>query len=195
MAVALISGITGHDGSYPAEFLLSRIHEVHGVVWPTWTLNLSRLDHRRYAPRAVRGPWALHLHYGDLSDAGSVPRLVWAQPSRRLQPGCPEAWRHLPRPARLHSRCVWTRGDPAPQSPLEGRGDVSLLLGRRLRTIRGNSAPQEGRVSIQAARPLGHRQAIRSLDDRRPPPSSRHVRLRRQPPHLQVNAARRGLGD
>ena len=78
LAVALITGITGQDGSYLAEFLLSKGYEVHGVVRRTSSLNRGRIDHLRHAPPAVRGPGGLHLHYGDLTDAGSLQRLVRA---------------------------------------------------------------------------------------------------------------------
>ncbi len=78
LAVALITGITGQDGSYLAEFLLSKGYEVHGVVRRTSSLNRSRIDHLKHVSPSVRGPIGLHLHYGDLTDAGSLQRLVRA---------------------------------------------------------------------------------------------------------------------
>lgn len=78
MQVALITGITGQDGSYLAEFLLSKGYDVHGVVRRTSSLNRSRIDHLRHASAAIRGPGSLHLHYGELTDAGSLHRLVRA---------------------------------------------------------------------------------------------------------------------
>ncbi len=78
LAVALITGITGQDGSYLAEFLLSKGYEVHGMVRRTSSLNRSRIDHLKQVLPAVRGPLGLHLHYGDLTDAGGLQRVVRA---------------------------------------------------------------------------------------------------------------------
>jgi GDPmannose 4,6-dehydratase len=78
LAVALITGITGQDGSYLAELLLSKGYEVHGVVRRTSSLSRSRIDHLKHVPPAARGQLGLQLHYGDLTDAGSLQRLVRA---------------------------------------------------------------------------------------------------------------------
>jgi len=67
---ALITGISGQDGSYLAELLLEKGYEVHGVVRRSSALNRSRIDHLRDA--AVRPI----LHYGDLNDASSINRLL-----------------------------------------------------------------------------------------------------------------------
>jgi GDPmannose 4,6-dehydratase len=72
---ALITGITGQDGSYLAEFLLSKAYEVHGMIRRTSTFNTSRIDHIYKDPH-VRGV-KLHLHYGDLSDAGQLTNLIY----------------------------------------------------------------------------------------------------------------------
>jgi GDPmannose 4,6-dehydratase len=69
---ALITGITGQDGSYLAELLLSKGYEVHGVVRRSSLFNTDRIDHI-YDPHAVR---SLRLHYGDLSDAGALRNLL-----------------------------------------------------------------------------------------------------------------------
>lgn len=71
---ALITGITGQDGSYLAEFLLSKGYEVHGVVRRASTFNTSRLDHLYQDPHEIGSK--LHLHYGDLSDGQSLTNLV-----------------------------------------------------------------------------------------------------------------------
>ena len=70
--VALITGITGQDGSYLAELLLSKDYEVHGVVRRASTRSTERLDPLRAGPHAAR----LRLHHGDLSDAGALRNLV-----------------------------------------------------------------------------------------------------------------------
>jgi GDPmannose 4,6-dehydratase len=71
---ALISGITGQDGSYLAEFLLSKGYTVHGIVRRTSTFNTDRLDHI-YADPHVAGR-ALLLHYGDLTTTGRLRQLL-----------------------------------------------------------------------------------------------------------------------
>ena len=74
MGTALITGITGQDGSYLAELLLSRGYEVHGVVRRSSSFNTERIDHLYRDPheRGVR----LHLHYGDLNDASSLQSIL-----------------------------------------------------------------------------------------------------------------------
>jgi GDPmannose 4,6-dehydratase len=71
---ALITGITGQDGSYLAELLLSKGYEVHGIIRRASTFNTGRLDHIYGDPHnsSVR----LKLHYGDLSDASGLARLL-----------------------------------------------------------------------------------------------------------------------
>jgi len=70
---ALITGITGQDGSYLAELLLSKGYEVHGIVRRSSTPNTARIDH------VIGGPHGrmLILHYGDLSDSEQVSNLVY----------------------------------------------------------------------------------------------------------------------
>ena len=76
---ALITGITGQDGSYLAELLLSKGYEVHGIIRRASTFNTSRLEHLYTDPHTRKA--ALKLHYGDLSDASALARLV-----DRIQP-------------------------------------------------------------------------------------------------------------
>lgn len=75
MKRALITGITGQDGSYLAEFLLSKGYEVHGLIRRASTFNTARIDHI-YADPHESGAH-LFLHYGDLSDAGQLAHLVY----------------------------------------------------------------------------------------------------------------------
>jgi GDPmannose 4,6-dehydratase len=70
---ALITGITGQDGSYLAELLLSKGYEVHGIIRRASTFNTSRLEHIYTDPHQQT---ALKLHYGDLSDASALARLI-----------------------------------------------------------------------------------------------------------------------
>jgi GDPmannose 4,6-dehydratase len=71
---ALITGITGQDGSFLAELLLSKGYIVHGVVRRASTFNTERLD-AIYADPHVRGT-RLHLHYGDMADGASLRKIV-----------------------------------------------------------------------------------------------------------------------
>ena len=71
---ALIFGITGQDGSYLAEFLLSKGYEVHGMIRRVSTFNTSRIDHLYQDPH-ISGA-RLFLHYGDLTDGSNVERLT-----------------------------------------------------------------------------------------------------------------------
>src|SRR2546421_10608466 len=71
---ALITGITGQDGSYLAELLLSKGYEVHGLIRRASTFNTGRLDPIYDDPHS--GKSRLFLHYGDLSDASGLARLI-----------------------------------------------------------------------------------------------------------------------
>ena len=72
--VALITGITGQDGSYLAEFLLEKGYYVHGIKRRASTFNTQRLDHIYEDPHVDNA--RLKLHYGDLSDTSNLTRLI-----------------------------------------------------------------------------------------------------------------------
>lgn len=74
MKKALITGITGQDGSYLAELLLSKGYEVHGIIRRASSFNTGRIEHL-YQDQHVNGV-KLFLHYGDLSDASNISRLI-----------------------------------------------------------------------------------------------------------------------
>ncbi len=74
MKRALITGITGQDGSYLAELLLEKGYEVHGLVRRASTFNRGRIEHLFPDPHTARLP--LHLHYGDLGDSSSLLRVI-----------------------------------------------------------------------------------------------------------------------
>ena len=76
---ALITGITGQDGSYLTELLLEKNYEVHGIIRRTAAPYLGQLEHIHATPDF--NPKNLTLHHGDLSDAGSLVRLL-----RKIQP-------------------------------------------------------------------------------------------------------------
>src|ERR1700681_2497335 len=71
---ALICGITGQDGSYLTEFLISQGYQVHGMIRRTSTFNTDRLDHIYVDPHDE--PIRLRLHYGDLANAAGLRRLL-----------------------------------------------------------------------------------------------------------------------
>src|SRR5690606_20671457 len=73
---ALITGITGQDGSYLAELLLEKGYDVHGIKRRSSLLNTDRIDHIYQDPHE-KDP-RIHLHYGDLTDASNLTRIVQA---------------------------------------------------------------------------------------------------------------------
>ncbi|MCS7048259.1 MAG: GDP-mannose 4,6-dehydratase [Verrucomicrobiae bacterium] len=75
MKRALITGITGQDGSYLAELLLSKGYEVHGIIRRASTFNTGRIDHLYQDPH-LRGT-RLFLHYGDLTDSVNLVKLLY----------------------------------------------------------------------------------------------------------------------
>ncbi len=75
MPKALITGVTGQDGSYLVEFLLSKGYEVHGIIRRASTFNTGRLDHIYVDPHAAGA--RMFLHYGDLSDGGQLTNLIY----------------------------------------------------------------------------------------------------------------------
>jgi len=79
MKKALITGITGQDGSYLAEFLLKKGYQVHGIVRRSSSINRSRIDH--LLPYETGAKPSLILHYGDLADSVSLVKLLY-----QLQP-------------------------------------------------------------------------------------------------------------
>ncbi|HJX93033.1 MAG TPA: GDP-mannose 4,6-dehydratase [Pyrinomonadaceae bacterium] len=79
MKKALITGITGQDGSYLAEFLLAKGYEVHGIIRRASTFNTGRIDHLYKDPH-INGV-RLFLHYGDIADSTNLIKLLY-----RIQP-------------------------------------------------------------------------------------------------------------
>jgi GDPmannose 4,6-dehydratase len=74
MKKALITGITGQDGSYLTEFLLSKNYQVHGIIRRSSSFNTGRIDHLFNDEQIINKK--LFLHYGDLSDSSSISRLL-----------------------------------------------------------------------------------------------------------------------
>ena len=80
---AFITGITGQDGSYLAELLLSRGYEVHGLIRRSSTFNTSRIDPIYVDPHEPEAK--LFLHYGDLSDSEQIANIMYnIRPDRSI---------------------------------------------------------------------------------------------------------------
>src|SRR5690606_36797615 len=75
MKKALITGITGQDGSYLTEFLLSKGYEVHGLIRRSSSFNTGRIDHIYIDPHEENAK--LYLHYADLGDSSRLTSLVY----------------------------------------------------------------------------------------------------------------------
>src|ERR1700751_2881253 len=86
MKKALITGITGQDGSYLADLLLEKGYEVHGIIRRASTFNTSRIDHL-YADPHINGV-RMFLHYGDLSGSVNLVKpLLDLKPNEIYHPG------------------------------------------------------------------------------------------------------------
>ena len=77
--IALITGVTGQDGSYLAEFLLEKGYDVHGIKRRASSFNTDRIDHLYKDPHETDRKFI--LHYGDLSDSMSLVRII-----QKIQP-------------------------------------------------------------------------------------------------------------
>lgn len=113
MKKALITGITGQDGSYLAELLLAKGYEVHGIIRRASTFNTERIDHIYNDPHDQ--PTNLFLHYGDLSDASGLRRI--------LESICPDEIYNLG--AQSHVRVSFDQ--PEYTADIDGTGTLRLL--------------------------------------------------------------------
>ncbi len=134
---ALITGITGQDGSYLAELLLEKGYEVHGIIRRASTFNTSRLDGIYSDPHSPKN--RLFLHYGDLSDASALSRLV-----AKIQP---EEVYNLA--AQSHVRVSFD--SPEYTADITGTGTIRLLeaireVGIKPRFYQASSSEMFGKV-------------------------------------------------
>ena len=134
--VALVTGITGQDGSYLTELLLGKGYEVHGLVRRSSSFNTERIDHLYRDPHdpAAR----LYLHYGDLSDGSALGRLL-----RELRPS--EIYNLG---AQSHVRVTFE----ADSSALVEQ--ASTALARRLGPALVLAGPPVGAPAAEAAEPI-----------------------------------------
>jgi len=134
---ALITGITGQDGSYLAELLLGKSYEVHGVIRRASTFNTHRIDHIYQDPHEKGA--RLKLHYGDLSDAGFIYGLL-----HELKPD--EIYNLA---AQSHVRVSFDK--PEYTGDIDALGPVRLLeaihrLGLKARFYQASSSEMFGKV-------------------------------------------------
>jgi GDPmannose 4,6-dehydratase len=137
MKKALITGITGQDGSYLAELLLSKGYEVHGIIRRASTFNTGRIDHLYQDPH-INGV-RLFLHYGDIADSTNLIKLLY-----RIQP---EEIYHLA--AQSHVRVSFDI--PEYTGDVTGLGTVRILeaireTGLKAKFYQASSSEMYGKV-------------------------------------------------
>src|SRR5690349_17610049 len=135
---ALVTGITGQDGSYLAELLLAKGYEVHGIIRRASTFNTGRIDHLYKDPH-VNGV-RLFLHYGDIADSTNLIKLLY-----RIQP---EEIYHLA--AQSHVRVSFDI--PEYTGDVTGLGTVRILeaireAGLKSRFYQASSSEMFGKVA------------------------------------------------
>jgi GDPmannose 4,6-dehydratase len=143
MTKALITGITGQDGSYLAELLLSKGYEVHGLIRRASTFNTKRIDHIYRDPHNGQDV-KLYLHYGDLANTGNLVDLIYSVK--------PDEIFHLA--AQSHVRVSFDL--PEYTGDVTGLGTMRILeairkSGREIRFYQASSSEMFG-----AARPPQH---------------------------------------
>jgi GDPmannose 4,6-dehydratase len=195
MKKALITGITGQDGSYLAELLCGRGYEVHGVIRRASQFNTDRIDHLYQDPHTPDA--RLFLHYGDLSDGTVLRRILEAvEPDEVYNLG-----------AQSHVRVSFD--EPEYTADVDAVGTLRLLecvrdyVGRSGRPVRfyqaGSSemfgaapAPQSEATPFYP-RPVRREQGCGALVRRELPRGVRPLRLQRHPLQPRVAAARRDV--
>ena len=192
MKRALITGITGQDGSYLAELLLAKGYEVYGVVRRSSTFNTERLDRIYQDPHVADYRLRLRLRRPRRRQLAE-PRAANGEARRDLQPGRAE-----PRPRQLRRAGVHRLDGGAGDAALAGgdprvgpRQERAVLPGVVERDVRRGGAAAERGDAVPAAQPLRLRQGVR------PPALSelsrglRDVHLLRHPLQPRVAPARR----
>ena len=181
---ALITGITGQDGSYLAELLLEKGYAVHGIKRRASSFNTSRIDHLYQDPHELSAhgqPPRLTLHYGDLSDGSNLQRIIeQVQPNEIYNLG---AQSHVAvsfdapeytckRGCSRHSKNLGSRANSW------SHAKVPDLPSFHIRTLRpGAGDPAKRTNTLSPAQSLWSSQALRLLDHRELPRGLRHVCL------------------
>ncbi len=192
---ALITGITGQDGSYLAELLLQQGYEVHGIKRRASLFNTQRVDHIYQDPHLEHRNFV--LHYGDLTDASILTRIVQqVQPDEIYNLGA-------------QSHVAVSFEAPEYTADVDALGTLRLLeairllgLEKKTRFYQASSSelyglvqetPAVGDHAVPPAQPLRGGEALRLLDHGELPRGVRHVCLQRHPVQPRVAAAWRDL--
>ena len=180
MKKALITGITGQDGSYLAEFLLCKGYEIHGLIRRASTFNTDRIDHlyKDYHDPQAR----VYLHYGDLSVSGHLTDLL-----------------HEIRPDEIYHLCAQSHvrvsfDMPEYTGDVTGLGTLRILEAIRKTEIKARfyqasssemfgaaPPPQSEATPVPAAEPLCRGQGLRLLHRPQLPGRLQALRLKRHP--------------
>ena len=193
--VALITGVTGQDGAYLAEFLLAKGYIVHGVKRRSSSLNTARVDHLYVDPHGV--DTRFFLHYGDITDATNLIRLV--------QETSPTEIYNLA--AQSHVQVSFET--PEYTANADALGTLRLLEAIRILrledTVRFYQAstselygkvqevPQTRDDAVLSAQPLCRSEALRLLDHGELSRGLWHPRIERHPVQSREPAARRNI--
>ena len=192
---ALITGITGQDGAYLAEFLLKKGYIVHGIRRRTSLFNTARIDHL-YMDRAraqCATVSALRRHDGQQQPDARHPEDA---AGRDLQPGRAKPCRGLVRRAGVHrelrrARNAANSGGRADPRHGEAR---ALLSGVDVRAVRsGAGDPAEGDDAVLSTLAVCRGEAVCVLDHHQLPRSVWHVRLQRHPVQSRIAESRRDV--
>ena len=196
MKRALITGITGQDGSYLAELLLEKGYEVHGIKRRASNFNTDRVDHIYQDPQVDNKRF--NLHYGDLTDTSNLVRLLSdIRPDEVYNLGA-------------QSHVAVSFESPEYTADVDGIGALRLLEGIRFlgmekscRFYQASTSELYGLVQevpqrdnpILSPLTVRGRQALRVLDHGQLPRVLRHVCLQRHPLQPRVKTPRRDLRD
>ena len=192
---ALITGITGQDGAYLAEFLLSKGYEVHGIKRRASLFNTDRVDHLYQDPHESERRFI--LHYGDLTDADEPDRhRAERAAGRDLQPRSAKPRRRVVRDRGIHGQHGCRRHVAAArghQAPWPARQDA-LLPGVDLRDVRQGTADTADRANaVPSALAVRCREVVCALDHRQLSRGVRLVRVQRHPVQPRIALARRDI--
>lgn len=192
MKKALITGITGQDGAYLAEFLLDKGYEVHGIKRRASLFNTDRIDHLYQEPHEAHRRFV--LHYGDLTDSTNLIRIVQqVQPDEIYNLGA-------------QSHVAVSFESPEYTANSDALGTLRLLeairilgLERKTRFYQASTSEMFGKVQETPQRestpfyprsPYGVAKAVRLLDHGELPRGLRPARQQRHPLQSRVAAAR-----
>ena len=195
MKKALITGVTGQDGAYLAQFLLGKGYEVHGIKRRTSLFNTARIDHIYEDPHNPDPHFI--LHYGDMTDSSSLIHIV-----QKVQPD--EIYNLA---AQSHVQVSFE--EPEYTANSDALGVLRLLeairilgLEKKTKFYQASTSelyglvqeiPQKETTPLLPAIALRRRQDVRLLDRRQLPRSLRHVRLQRHPVQPRIPPSRRNL--